>query len=501
MKKKIISLFLTTMMLSVLGGCGATTESDSSSNDTQQTSQEEGVVIEDISYLMIYNPYIYNEMDENGYPDAKSLYTGDFSSQIMTGMNRADDFGMELEMPVMVTQKELEEGIDFTGINRDGIRAGAMDPSYNLYDTHEFYHYNETLEYSVLEEFTCVYVGEHCYIWSLNGSISEEDARMMGEDFDNDIYAKNLESFGIPRFTDNGGKVNLLYYPMQLGIGGCFTTKDIFSSAEVPEEYVTTYGFNTDHAIIHLNCDYIEMELSFAKSTMSHELQHLICATESLYYSETPFIKTWLNEAMSAYAEEIIYPGIKEQNGYSSLFYLSDLFRKGQSLYNFDTTDDEYIGAYGVVYLFTEYLVESEKEDVYFDVHSFWKNAYRNDVTEAQALRDIASEEFYDEINNKYNYSEFVKSKFSSEEDEWLSKLTLDFYIETLSMDLANLHEYEDDVHATMLYGEVEPLEIEGGGRVIIALKNGSYEIPEDADDEFVYVGLNEAFEPVLIYY
>ena len=39
--------------------------------------------------------------------------------------------------------------------------------------------------------------------------------------------------------------------------------------------------------------------------------------------------------------------------------------------------------------------------------------------------------------------------------------------------------------------------DIEGGGRVIFAVKNGTYEIPEDADTGLVYVGLNEDMEIV----
>ena len=78
-----------------------------------------------------------------------------------------------------------------------------------------------------------------------------------------------------------------------------------------------------------------------------------------------------------------------------------------------------------------------------------------------------------------------------------MSKMTLDFYIETLSMQLAQLEEYEDIAHLFMLYDEINPVDIEGGGRVIVATEGDSFTIPEDADTELLYIGLNESFEVV----
>ena len=111
--------------------------------------------------------------------------------------------------------------------------------------------------------------------------------------------------------------------------------------------------------------------MGFVKSTLAHELQHLICATDAFNYMDSPFMRTWLNEAMSAYAEEMVYPGIKESGGYNEVYYLSNNFRTGQSLYNFDTTFDEYIGAYGAVYLYSQYLREQIGENFFKDIHDF----------------------------------------------------------------------------------------------------------------------------------
>ena len=77
--------------------------------------------------------------------------------------------------------------------------------------------------------------------------------------------------------------------------------------------------------------------------------------------------------------------------------------------------------------------------------------------------------------------------------------MALDFYIETLKPDLSNLHGMENQMRASMLYTEMNPVEIEGGGRILVATQNGSYEIPKDADPYLVYVALDADFNVVSI--
>ena len=48
-----------------------------------------------------------------------------------------------------------------------------------------------------------------------------------------------------------------------------------------------------------------------------------------------------------------------------------------------------------------------------------------------------------------------------------------------------------------MLYCKEAPVEIEGGGRVIVAVENGSFTIPADAGEGLIYIGLDENFNVV----
>ena len=460
-----------------------------------------GTRMDGVSYVMIYNPLIYSEDDGNGFEERKAQSTGDMSSQIMVGMNKSGGLDPDIEIPTVKSQAENDANVDTTGVNRDGIRAGAFDPSYNVNDQHDFYHSDLTMTNTLMSTFTCVYSGSNCYIWALNGSMTADQAQQMGAEFDANIYNQIIAEFGPARFTENGGKINLLFYPMQEGLGGYFTMADIFSSAECPADYSAQYGFNVDHAIIHINSDYVITNPDYAKSTMAHELQHLICASDCFNYAETPWMETWLNEAMSAHAEELIYPGTKEAGYYNQFMYLSHNFRTGQSLYNFDTTFDEYIGAYGAVYLFGQYLKQFSGPDVFTKVHDYWRYSYRADVTAADAVSMALSDEAFETICDKYTYSPRIYNELLTNAFELtLSKITLDFYIETLKPDLSNLYGMEDQMRGAMLYTEVSPVEIEGGGRILVATQNGSYQIPADADPCLVYIGLDANFNVVSMF-
>lgn len=445
---------------------------------------------------MIYNPYIYHESDDGGNVLSKSLTTGDLSGQIVTGMNRAG--GLETnDMPEMISQAQINAGFDDSDVDRSGVRAGGKDPSYKVGDTHEFYHMNKNVTAREKDTFQCIYAGEHCYIWSMNNSISEKDAKSLAEQFDSNIYQKDVDAFGKARFTDNGGKVNMLFYPMQEGIGGFFCNFDIFSSSECPDVLAEASGYNTDHAIININSDMLGEDMEFVQATLSHEFQHLICATDAMYYADAPWMETWLNESMSAYAEELIYPGRKEENHYNDVFYLSDSFREGQSLYNFDTDHDSTIGAYGAVYLYSKYLNDLAGNDVFSKVHAYWRESYSADVIEAEALMNAVPSSVKKDIDSKYSYPSALSGRFDTDADQWMSKLTLDYYVKTLDMDFAGLSDVADQAHLLMLYSNAVPADIEGGGRIVVATQNGSYTVPSDADQGLVYIGLDQNFNVV----
>ena len=226
----------------------------------------------------------------------------------------------------------------------------------------------------------------------------------------------------------------------------------------------------------------------------------LIVAALSIYH--TKLMGQASEESIKEYEESVIRQhmdeaGIKEDGMYNQMMYLSDFYRTGQSLYNFGTEGDDYIGAYGAVYLFSQYLSQRAGDDVFSKVHEYWRMKGNPQLNEAAALAGAVPEDFYQEIDQSYDYPDQVSRAFSGKEEEWMSKLTLAFYMESLSGKLAKLEEYEDVLHSYCLYSEMDPQQIEGGGRMLVQTENGSFEVPENADSGLLYIGLDENFQAI----
>ena len=82
-----------------------------------------------------------------------------------------------------------------------------------------------------------------------------------------------------------------------------------------------------------------------------------------------------------------------------------------------------------------------------------------------------------------------------------MSKLTLQFYLDVLDLDLSDPIDFLEVDPAMLAYDQLEAPMIEGGGRVILALKGNSYEIPALADKGLIYVGLDENFKVLNVCY
>ena len=457
--------------------------------------------IKGAKYVMIYNPFIFDERDEAAnYRLMRN--TGKIGSQIVLGMNRADDMG-DITFPEMVSPGDLDSDLDDMEYEAGG-RAGGLAPDYQKGDVHAFYAFdNERMNSRSLHELTCIYAGEHCCIWDLNGAVTSKQAKDLGQEVDEKIYPADTKAFGQGRFTEDGGKVHILFQPLREHLGGFFCTYDIYATGEVYDYEVSFYGLNLDHAIININSSMLKTDYDFIRSTLAHEFQHQICATDFVE-SNKKKMRTWLNEAMSAYAEDLVYPGIKNENYYHLCMFRSDLFRKGQSLYNFDTSGDNFIGAYGAVYLFTRYLTDLAGDDVFSKVHENFRNGKGSYISEAEVLYKSVPKKKREAIESAYTYPKFIENEFENETDEWMSKMTLDFFLETIRMDLGASKSYGltakeswDIAHTQMLYSEINPQDIEGGGRMIVAVEGDTFKIPEDAQEGLIYIGLDENFNPV----
>ncbi len=451
----------------------------------------------EVRYVLIYNPDIYSE-DAMYNP---TVTTGSFASQVEVDLNKG---GLEPEAPEAGTpsQGEIEQGPLFEG---EADRAGVLTPTYKVGDTRTFYCGTEQdINVRMTRNFTCRYAGSYCNIWTADVQLTSAVIKQYGQEFDRNIYNQVVAAFGPARFTKNGGKVNILYYPMRTTTGGFFCTLDNWATGEVSQAEITRYGVNTDHAILHINgiladqTAYPHMK-NFMNACLAHEFQHMICASNAYDKSNMVFCDVWINEAMSGYIEELLYPGAKEEGGHIETFLSSDRIHNGQSLYNFSTGGGD-IGVYGSVYLYANYMTYLAGDDVFSNFHTYWRTSYSKDLTVPEALANAVSQNVYDAVDKAIVYPR--EMYFDTQEEAFMSKLTLAYYLELLDKEETDPACFGEIPAEDLLYNEINPAEIEGGGRIIIALSGDSYKIPYDAGSGLIYVGLNKDFEVVtdLIY-
>jgi hypothetical protein len=257
-------------------------------------------------YVVIYNP-------ATAESDSKSTgnMTGLIETEVGAAANRptaSSDTLYRIDVDGALAEKAAEAG--FT--KAPGEPPQTQD-SFNVGDTHNFM----ILNYSpagMMMEFKVLAKGEHCYIWTPTStaenvwpldSINPDFAQMAADEFDSK-FALMQSSFGDHSNGSSGdGRLNMLYYniddgwqPGQGYIGGYFYALDLYLNG-MPILNIDTYpGVHYVNAAGEVSDD-----ISRTYGTMVHEYQHLI------NYSEAGMTDTWVNEMMSAAAEEICYPG------------------------------------------------------------------------------------------------------------------------------------------------------------------------------------------------
>ena len=439
---------------------------------------------EEISYVMIYNPQIYTDDAHT-----ESRQTGSISQQITVEMNRGDNLG-NLPETDPFSQVELDPAF-ISKINLDGGKADGLGKFYSVGDKENFYCGSQK-DINTREErsFTCVYAGTHANIWTYE-KVDQNTINKLGKAFDETTYQNCVDRFGEARF---GEVVNILIYPFSgnQNTVGFFCGYDLFSSMECDDATAKLYGVNRNINVININQMWLADETTTI-STLAHEFQHLLCFTGYFAYGNQCAV--WFNEAMSGYIEEVLYPGIKASH--FETFHTSARIRNGQSLYNFgiDATSSSFdIGVYGSVFLFSEYLKNLSGNDIFSKFHSNWRRTY-SEMDTFTGIYNVVPENVRQQVDSLVQYPSSVR--FASREQEWCSKLTLSFYLSTFTADQNAAAGYKNIAEEYLVYDSLRSANIEGGGRILLATKGGTFQIPEDADAGLVYVGLNKDLQIV----
>ncbi len=164
-------------------------------------------------------------------------------------------------------------------------------------------------------------------------------------EFETNIYPKLTRTFGSEWSPgiDKDTRITVLIHQMNKGTGGYGDTADEYPKIQIPE--------SNEREMIYLNADYLNAD--YAKSLLAHEFIHLITFNQkNKKYGVIDDI--WLNEARAEYAPTLL--------GYDQNYEGSNLQRRvkdfldkpSDSLTEWRETPTDY----GVVNLFTQYLVD-----------------------------------------------------------------------------------------------------------------------------------------------
>jgi len=243
---------------------------------------------------------------------------------------------------------------------------------YDVNSTKDFYTYNFETGNTDQIQARLAYVGTHVQIWvdanDPKMMMTDEDARVMAEEFDNKMYPLVTENFYTESDVNSDGKIAILCYDIQDGYTGVrpntnytcgyFRAGDLFDSEysnKMEVFYADTYPS------IKKNGDTTDMTQIYG--TLVHEFQHMVNFNAAWLIRDSEDTDVWLNEAFSLAAEDM-YSGSAPFGGtdqsfaslYVGIYNTNDAIRNGRSLLKFDISDDPSYSNYILSYFFSQYL-------------------------------------------------------------------------------------------------------------------------------------------------
>lgn len=354
--------------------------------------------------------------------------------------------------------------------------------------------------------FKVLAIGEHCIVWTpttngngkyhpldeIDTSFGDQAANEFDEKFEL-MYA----SFGDFYDPTGEGKVNLMFYNIEDGwtedsddgyIAGYFWAADLYY-----DEFVSQgYGYMNNMAMIHIDTypaiDYPGEGVDLLRGfpTLVHEFQHLINFSNCYMHS-------WLNEALSAAAEELCYPGseallrtyswvnsatVSNEFKYNSSFKL----HKGGSLAYWNNDDSDILVRYGEVLLFSQYLYTQYGSEIFREIITNCPDEEGTVADSFTALKAATGETM--ETIWRVFFTSMVANCRNFDCGFELS--------EGYDPNGIGCYGWPDPYQllAPVIYTSTSAASIQGGGFITVKPKNGVYNPPRNASSTLKYVGI-----------
>ncbi len=451
-------------------------------------------------YVVIYNPsisaadvcsagtmtgLIKTEIDANvtpGEPDPNALYRLDVDAQMAERARRLTGVSSPEDLPA---------------------RKAGSSSDFKVGDTNVFQIYGPYSPTGSGEvQFKCLYVGEHCYIWTPTSEAANVYALdKLGDDLAAQIAAEfdtkfdlMQSSFGDHLDMGTDGRLHMLYYNIDEGwepgrgyMAGFFYAADLYYNG-LPMLNIDTYPGVIYPDYFGEGEDWVRVDSTF--NTMVHEYQHLI------NFSNTYGMPSWLNESFSAAAEEICYPGssvVPRIQSWENYFCSSDKdwldppaefeyqpdfnLHNGYSLYDWNNGLNDILALYSQVSFFAQYLFTRFGNTIYQQISAQFDGDCISAISAAagedcsQLVKEfrvaVTANAAQDQYGGIYGFKAqegFDPEQYHNVQNPW--ELLSPIVFTGTSCD------------------------IKGGGAITVKPVDGVYVPPADASPELIYIGI-----------
>ncbi|WMM91381.1 Ig-like domain-containing protein, partial [Heyndrickxia coagulans] len=407
----------------------------------------------------------YYELISNEFPDgSNSEYTGSFrinnDAYAESKKLSPSAYRMDYVAP-FDTEKNQNKALkkETKSIKKDYVKG----------DSKSFYVQNlETSDFSSISA-TLLYSGAHANVWVNNNDITEDEAALLGKEFDNKIYRSDVDNFGMPSDVDQNGKVNILCYDIQDGfsgsggyVAGYFSPRDLYHYSYSNQSeifYIDTYPLMGMSAT---------KDVSQAYSTLAHEFQHMINFNQKVFVQGLTDTDTWMDEGLSMAAEQI-YTGAPLNDRID--YYNEDAdITKGHSLLYWDYAGDT-LANYSLSYLFMEYLKAQCGQG-----NKIYKELINDPHTDYQAVQNI----IHKYIDPNLSFGQFMT----------------DFRAALVLKEDTGLYGFKGDTAFDGLKVKTysgSSINIKGGGAIVKALSSkDDFQVPSDKGTDITYTLLEK---------
>ncbi len=518
MKKKLVCLVLCLLMvLSVLPSIAA---AEAEPEETDFPSEPLAAVGETPVVRGVHNTVIIDDDPTDGYEGdyvviynpstiaSNSLSTGNLTGLIETTVEPDilpnPDMSVLPESELSIWKIDIDSQLEKPKVPYRSDPTATKD-SYTVGSVKTF----EILEQysptgSDMMEFECLYVGEHCYIWTPTSSanntypldeIDSSYAKMAADEFDSKFDLMQ-SSFGDHENGSGDGKLHMLYYNIDEGwngsggyVAGFFYAYDFYYN-DLPILNIDTYpGVYYQNP----NSGNIYKRMDDTYNTMVHEYQHLI------NFSNTSGMDTWLNECFSAAAEEICYPGssvVSRIQSWENYYYSTNNdwlnppaefeyqssyeLHNGYSMYNWSNSISDVLALYAQVSFFAQYLYTRFGNTIYRQISDAYQSSEVNAITAATgvscaelvkafrvAVTANASQDQYGGIYGFKAQNGYDPSQYNNVQNPW------------------------DLLSPIIFTGSAGA--IKGGGAITVKPVGGVFNPPSDAGSNLQYIGIKLA--------